>query len=143
MAKAAAKRVRTYDCRKVIITFGNHMVVGTADDSFITIAKQGDGVASNVGCDGSIERSMDPNSQYKLTLVIQQTSPTNEFLETMRAYDDDTCEGMFPVLIKDLRGEPIFHADEAWVVKPPDFVRGKATANRSWEIDTGAGVMEV
>ena len=40
MAKAAAKRVRSYDCRKVIITFGNHMVVGTADDSFITIDRK-------------------------------------------------------------------------------------------------------
>lgn len=141
--KATATRVNTYDCRKVIITLGNHMVTGTADDNFITIAKQGDGVSSNVGCDGSIERSMDPNSQYKLTLVIQQTSPTNDWLENQYSYDNDTCEGMFPVLIKDLRGGEIFHADEAWVVKPSDFVRGKAAANRSWEIDTGAGIMEV
>lgn len=141
--KATATRVNTYDCRKVIITLGNHMVTGTADDNFITIAKQGDGVSSNVGCDGSIERSMDPNSQYKLTLVIQQTSPTNDWLEKQYSYDNDTCEGMFPVLIKDLRGGEIFHADEAWVVKPSDFVRGKAAANRSWEIDTGAGIMEV
>ena len=48
---------------------------------------------------------------------------------------------MFPVLVKDLRGGEIFRADQAWVVKPPDFTRGKATANRTWEIDTGAGVM--
>ncbi len=83
--KAAATRVRTYDCRKVIITLGSHMVVGKADDNFITIAKQGDGITTNVGCDSSEERSMDPNEQYKLTLVIQQTSPTNEFLENQYA----------------------------------------------------------
>ena len=117
------------------------MVVGKADDNFITIAKQGDGITTNVGCDSSEERSMDPNEQYKLTLVIQQSSPTNEFLESQYAYDNDTCEGMFPVLVKDLRGGEIFRADQAWVVKPPDFTRGKATANRTWEIDTGAGVM--
>ena len=139
--KAAATRVLTYDCRKVIITLGSHMVVGKADDNFITIAKQGDGITTNVGCDSSEERSMDPNEQYKLTLVIQQTSPTTEFLENQYAYDNDTCEGMFPVLVKDLRGGEIFRADQAWVVKPPDFTRGKATANRTWEIDTGAGVI--
>lgn len=133
------KAVATYSCKKIVIAFGSHVVTGVDNDSFLTIAKQGDGVTSNVGAFGDIERSMDPNDQYKISLTLMWSSPTNDFLQEQYDYDNESCEGMFPVLIKDLRGKTLFQADEAWVVKPADRAYGKAAPNRAWEIDTGSG----
>ena len=55
----------------------------------------------------------------------------------MSDLDRDTGEGMFPVLIKDLKGGLVFSTDAAWVVKKSSVTRGKTDNNREWEIDTG------
>ena len=37
-------KIKTYNPKEVTIALGNHIVVGYADDSFITIDPNGDGV---------------------------------------------------------------------------------------------------
>ena len=56
--------------------------------------------------------------------------------------DKATGDGMFPVLIKDLKGGQVFSADDAWVQKQPSFVRGKDTNNLEWSIETGEAEFE-
>ena len=48
-------KIKTYNPKEVTIALGNHIVVGYADDSFITIDPNGDGVTKKVGCDGEID----------------------------------------------------------------------------------------
>lgn len=129
--------VKTYSAKEVIIAFGSHAVSGVADDSFVTIEPNGDGMAKQVGCYGEIARSIDPDTTYKVTLSLLQTSETNKFLQSQLAKDEDTGEGMFPVLIKDLKGNLMFQAEYGWIVKAPSRAYGKTTNNRDWEIDTG------
>lgn len=47
-------KIKTYNPKEVTIALGNHIVAGYADDSFITIDPNGDGVTKKVGCDGEI-----------------------------------------------------------------------------------------
>lgn len=129
--------VKTYNSRQVTIALGTHSVTGLADDSFITIEPLGDGVTSKSGCDGEVARAIDPNEQYSVKLTLLQTSNSNSFLQAQYNTDKATGGGEFPILIKDLKGNFVFSADSAWVVKPPSRAYGKETNNREWELQTG------
>ncbi len=44
--------VKTYDPKKVLISFGSHSVSGYSDGTFVSIEASGDGISKKVGCDG-------------------------------------------------------------------------------------------
>lgn len=123
------------------MSLGTHIVSGYADDSFISIEPNGDGVTKIVGCDGEIVRSISPDDTYVVTLSVLQTSDTNAFLQEQYDEDIETGEGMFAILIKDLKGGLVFSADAAWPTKPASREFGKEAANREWEIQTGSAVI--
>jgi hypothetical protein len=120
-----------------LISLGSHSVTGYSDGTFINIAPHGDGVAKKVGADGEIVRSIDPDRSSTVTLTLLQTSPTVAFCQEMYDRDRDTGEGLFAVMVKDLKGREIFHAREAWVVNSPEREFAKADTDREIEIATG------
>lgn len=130
-------KVKTYNPKEVTIACGNHIVTGTADDSFVNIETNGDGITKKVGCDGEIVRAISPDNTFKVKITLLQTSDSNAFFSNMADVDRETGEGLFPILIKDLKGGMVFSADAAWVVKKSPNTRGKDSNNREWEIDTG------
>ncbi len=132
-------KIRTYNPKEVTVALGNHIVTGYADDSFVTIDPNGDGVTKKVGCDGEIVRSISPDDTYIVKLSVLQTSDTNSFLQERFAQDKKSGDGMFPILIKDLKGGLVFSADAAWPIKPASRGFGKEAANREWELHTGSG----
>ena len=127
--------VKTYNPKKVTMAFGNHMVRGYAEDSFITIEPVGEGVTSQSGADGEVVRSVDPDSRYTIKVVVQQTSSTNGYLKKRRKKDKDNGKGTFPLIIKDLMGKETFSAEHAWVKNDAPWGRGKAATDREWEIE--------
>lgn len=129
-------KIKTYNPKEVIAVCGPHIVSGYADDSFISIEPNGDGITKKVGCDGEIVRAVSPDNTYKVKLTLLQTSDTNAFLDRMVDLDRDTGDGVFPVLIKDLRGGLLFSTEAAWCIKKAPVVRGKEANNREWELDT-------
>lgn len=116
---------------------GNHVVSGYSDDNFVGYEKNGDGTATKYGCDGEVVRSIDPNTSYKVNLSLLHTSETNNYLQNKYNQDQETCDGFFPVMIKDLRGTVLFQADYAWVAKPAGRSFGREAPNTDWEIQTG------
>ena len=134
--------VKTYNSKQVTVAIGTHTVSGFADDSFITIEALGDGVTSKSGCDGEVARAVDPNEQYSVKITLLQTSATNSFLQAQHNKDKKDGDGAFPILIKDLKGNFVFSADSAWVVKPTSRTYGKETNNREWELETGQATLD-
>lgn len=131
--------IATYNPKQVTVSLGTHLVSGYADDSFITIDPNGDGVSDKVGCDGEIVRSISPDDTYNIKLSVLQTSKTNAWLQTKFEADKTNGSGMFAVLIKDLKGGVKFSAAYGWVTKPASRGYGKDANNREWEIRTSAG----
>ena len=131
--------VATYNPKKVTCALGRHIVTGYSEDSFITIEADGDGTAYVVGGDGEVVRSIDPSDVYKIKLSVQQTSPTNTFLQKMHDKDKKDGSGTFSVNISDILGNEKFAAAVAWVTKPATFTRGKTQNNREWEIVAANG----
>ena len=136
-----ADAIKTYNPKEVVVACGTHIVSGYADDSFISIEPNGDGITKKVGCDGEIARSISPDNTYKVKITLLQNSDSNSFFSNIADYDRATGNGLFPVLIKDLRGGLLFATEAAWVIKKSPAARGKETNNREWEIDTASAVM--
>ena len=133
--------VYTYNPKQVKVSLGNHIVTAYADDTFVNIEPNGDGTQLKVGCDGEVNRAISVNRAYTITLTLLQNSPTNKFLETKYAQDQDEGNGNFPVLIKDVMGNDKFAGDYGWVTKPAAWGRGSDTTNREWEIVVADGRM--
>ena len=133
-------RIRTYNPREVTASCGPQIIDGFADDSFITIEPNGDGVTKMVGCHGEVVRSISPDRTCKIKISLLQSAEENAFFARMYDLDQETGEGFFPILIKDLKGNVMFSAETAWVVNKGSLVRGKEAQNREWEIDTGEAV---
>lgn len=131
--------VKTYNPKKVTCAMGRHIVSGFADDSMITIEYAGDGTSYVSGADGEIVRSIDPSELYTLKLAVQQTSPTNAYLQTMYDKDRNDGSGTFSININDILGQEQFVGETAWVTKPASFIRGKTQNNREWEVVVGKG----
>ena len=130
-------RVKTYASKQIIITFGPHTVTGYAEDSFVTIDQNGEGTTKVVGCDGEVARSLSPDKTHTVKVSLLQTSDSNKFFNKVRKLDMETGDGIFPLMITDLRGGLLFQASEAWITKDPTRTYGKTTQNREWQIDTG------
>ena len=45
-----ADAIKTYNPKEVVVACGTHIVSGYADDSFISIEPNGDGITKKVGC---------------------------------------------------------------------------------------------
>ena len=135
------KAVKTYNPKELTMALGNHIAGGYAEDSFITIDPNGDGITKKVGCDGEIVRSVSPDDTSIVKLSVLQTSATNSWLQERFNQDRETGDGMFPILIKDLKGGMVFSAESAWVAKPASRGYGKEASNREWEIHTGSSTL--
>ena len=131
-------KVKTYNPKEVIVTLGVHIVTGYADDSFVSIEPNGDGITKKVGCDGEIVRSISPDNTYPVKLSLLQTAPSNTFLQQRFNKDQKDGNGLFPILIHDLKGGLLFSSEAAWVAKPAARGYGKEANNREWEIHTSS-----
>jgi hypothetical protein len=56
--------------------------------------------------------------------------------------DNETGEGMFPLLIKDLKGGLIFSAKETWVDNMPTDEFGKTSSDMEITLETGEAEWE-
>ena len=137
-----SSKIKTYNPKEVVISAGPHIVTGIADDSFVTIEANGDGITKKVGCDGEIVRAVSPDGAYKVKIALLQTSDSNTYFSQKVDQDRETGDGMFPLLIKDLKGGLVFSTEAAWCTKKAAVTRGKESNNREWEIETGEATLE-
>lgn len=134
-------RIKTYNPKEVTISLGSHIVSGYDEDSFISIEAAGDGITKKVGCSGEIVRSINPDDTFNIKISLLQTSESNTWLQDSFTNDYNTGEGMWPILVKDLKGGLIFSSDNAWVVKSAPQGFGREASSREWEIQTGGGTL--
>lgn len=133
----AAGRIKTYNPREVTISLGSHMVEGYAEDSFVQIEPNGDGITKKVGCDGEIVRSVSPDRTYNIRLSLLMSSATCKFLQDKFDEDIENGNALFPILIKDLKGGMVFASDSCWVVRSAPRQFGRDAPDREWELSTG------
>lgn len=129
--------MKTYDPKKIIIIFGVRRLTGMSEDSIVSIKPNGEGLQTYVGADGDVARSLDPDATYEVTVSLNTTSNSNDYLSNMYNYDRETGNGIAPLLIKDLAGTTLFSAPEAWVSNMPEASRGLTVDKQEWVFHTG------
>lgn len=127
--------LKTYDAKRINITIGSHIVKGYAEDTFISIEPDGDGTQAQAGADGEVARSLSNNPLHTVTLTLQQTSDTNDYLSDLLKRDRASGGGgVVPLQIIDLRGTSLFAASQAWVVNYPTVENGSGVGEREWTL---------
>lgn len=129
--------VKTYDPKKVIVTFGGNIISGYADGTFINVSSPSDTFTKKVGADGEIARGRSNDDTAEVTLTLMATSASNAYLDSIRRIDKATGAGVRALSIQDLSGTTIFFYPEAWIRKMPDTEYGKEVSDRVWVLDTG------
>lgn len=126
--------VKTYDPKKMTVIFGNIIISGYDEGTFINVETEGDGIKAIIGCDQEIVRSIDPSSVLKtVTVTLLQSSSSNDKLSQIVDKDNQSGDGIMPLVIKDLTGTSYMISDQAWITKKPNLQRGKEAGDGKCE----------
>lgn len=131
--------VRTYDPKKIIITFGVLTISGFPEGTFVQINPNGNAFEKSRGADGTVDRINKNAFDYQVNITLKQTALANELLSGLLAADQISNAGVLDLTIKDLNGTTLFLAPQAWIAKAPDTEFSDALSNREWMFETGPG----
>lgn len=129
--------VRTYDPKMVTISFLGQTLSGFADGTFITITRSGNLFNKKKGAAGDVERINTNALDFSVELTLQQTAASNQVLSGLANADSVGNVGVGPLQVKDLNGDTLFLAPQAWIAKDPDVTYGDDTNGRTWLFETG------
>jgi hypothetical protein len=128
----------TYDPEKVILTFGGTPLSGWAEGSFIDIAQAAKAYTRKTGADGETVRSKSANKCNDVTVTLQQSSLSNDYLSAMNQKDRATGRNTLPLSITDLNGKTLMFWPQAWVEVPDSWGYGAEVTDRAWVFHTGS-----
>jgi hypothetical protein len=135
--------IATYDPLKIVVTFGPLILSGYADGSFLTIDRTTDSFALIVGSSGEQARSRSNDRSAIATLKLLQTSLANDALSLQLQADELNGSGISPFMVKDLRGNSLTLAKEAWIIKPPTQDFDRTIGPREWNIQLAEALVIV
>ena len=71
--------VTVYSSKNIICSMGTHIPSGFAEDSFISVTPQGDGVTDEAGADGEVVISIPDDPRFEIKLVQQADAGQRHF----------------------------------------------------------------
>jgi hypothetical protein len=125
----------TYSPDRVIVTFAGMIINGFAPDTFVEIERDEDGFMKYVGSLGDVARTHNLNRAGKVTLTLMAVAPINDSLSQYAIVDEIDGDAFGELMVKDLSGNMVCHAEIAWVLKWPKIERGKESGTIQWVID--------
>ena len=135
--------VKTFDIKRVIVTFAGAALSGWADGTCIQVRPAGARWTKYVGPDGEVARAKSNDLTSEVTLSFSQTSLSLDFLAKMLILDNITNNGLGPFEIQDLNGGGDLFWSQAWIRQPPDSAYAKTIQPRVWILDTGQAITEL
>lgn len=110
------------------------VVDGYAEDSFINIERDSDTYDHYTGVDNTATRIYKANTSAKVTVMLGQSSATNDILSQLYLNDKATrnSTGLFSLTIKDGSGRSVAFAHEAYIGKVPNSPYGSGMGTRDW-----------
>lgn len=125
-------KVRTFDPKKVLVTFGPIVCGGFYSGTFITIEPESDAFRIVRGTGGDTERVKISTGNCFVSLSLLQTSPVNDLLSLAHLTDMVGNAGVFPLIIKDIDGTQLFMSMNAFIIRPADMGMGTEVGERKW-----------
>jgi len=126
--------LKIYDANEIMINFaGQPLDGGFADGEFVRI--EGEDFFTDVaGTDGEVSRSKSNDKRATITVLLMQTSDGNDVLNAIHEADRiaPNGAGVAPLVVKDLQGNSLHLAPEAWITKKPDVSYDREATPREW-----------
>jgi hypothetical protein len=124
---------RDFDFKNVTVSAGGQIITGFADGEGVRVAMNKERASLSMGIDGEGARSKFNDDSAQITLILMQTSQSNDALS---AYAKS--KGTFILTIKDNNGTTIAVAATCWVRSYPEVTFGGEAGNREWVLETDA-----
>lgn len=117
-----------------------HRVVGYMEDTFVNVERDSDTWTHVTGVDNFSTRVYMANTSGKVTLSLQQGSPSNDVLTALYRQDAATRNntGLFSILVKDGSGRSVYSSQQAYIGKVPNSQFGNTVQAREWIINSTA-----
>jgi len=129
---------KTYNPKKVLLTFGGIPISGFAKGTFIKVTPSADTYTKYVGADGEVARAQSSDDTSSVEITLMKTSDSNAYLNTIKESDKLIGDGVLPLSITDLStGQEVMFWAQAWIKKAPDKEYGDDVPTRNWTFDTG------
>ena len=132
--------LRTYSGDDVSVVLGDKALSGLVS---VTPSREADSFSDSVGMTGEVARTKTSDKRGNIVIVLQQTSPDNDFLSSLIAIDEATGNGTFSVLVRDQNGTSLFDAESAWIMKPADAAFAAESGEREWTVRCSSLSMNV
>lgn len=126
---------KNYDPGEISVSFKGLDLGGFFDGTFVSVERDEDTFAKHTGAKGDVTRVRNRNRGGKVTVVINQASPTNDRLSTFHKNDEKFGTGVGVLLIKDSNGFTVYLAKDAWLTRPANGEFGKDAQGRTWVFD--------
>ncbi len=132
------KRTGEINPKEYSLTLGTHEVKGFYTGTIISIVRDANNYSYLMGADEEMARMNLNNLVTLFTIILHQTSDSNDVLSLISNLDRKTGKGAFPLLFKDGWGRSAGGAPVTWIEKDADQpFEGGADATppgRTWPI---------
>ena len=128
-------QVDTIDPKEVTVMVAGNVLEGFSEDK-ILVARESNQVEDELGSDGDVARRITNDKRGNFTITLLQTSRSNLILTGLARADELSGNGIFPVVIKDNRGNDLHIGASCWVQKMSDSAYGNRINTRVWIIRT-------
>lgn len=135
--------VRNYDPKAVTQIIAGQILSGYADGTFIGVERNEDSANLLIGSQGAGTRTISNNRSGRVTITLQQTSPSNGVLDAQRIAMELSGAGIFSMLGKDSDSGDTWAGATTWVVKPASMDFSNETSNREWVLETDSLILSV
>lgn len=133
----ARQSLGTYDPTEVNVIFNGAIIDGYAPGTFIKVSRNEDVFSFQPSNSGGGARSRNPNRSGRIEVTLLAASPANASLSAFADADEATGQGVGEFLVQDLSTAAAeCQAQNAWIVKRPDWERAKETGEVTWILES-------
>jgi hypothetical protein len=130
--------IKTYDPKQVAIYIGPVAISGWVSAS---VSFEDDSYEHTSGVDGEEMRTKKNDNRATLTLSLNQSSDSNDYLSGLHAADRLTNAGVLPVIIKDNSGRSLVESESGWIKKAADFRREASPQPVEWMLSLSNAII--
>lgn len=137
---------KTYKPSSIVIAISHsatntsHVLGGMTKDSVVTIEYPDATWTNKTDNEGSRIRVHSADKNINMTVHIDQTSPSNDYLEALADFDeiDPTgLDGIFTLTFADKSSRAFAYSSDCTLSRPQNYEYGSDTSARDWVISMG------
>lgn len=132
-----AQDTKTFDPAKVVFVFNGHLVQGIAQDSSLSFTRNKPMWTQTVDIYGRTTRTKSNDTSGVFTVVLEQSSDSNDAFSAFLQADELNNSGKGPVYLADLSGREQIVSLSGWIEKRPDTSYSNSFGNRTYTIAVG------